>query len=354
MVESRDPPAGADTIVSPAAHDDATVTADADQATIVGSDQDLTGHQRVGPGSMLGAYKLDRRLGAGGMGEVFAARKGKHGPLVALKVLSDIHAARLYRFKREFRALADVKHDNLIALDELVVLPSGQAFFTMELVDGESFVDYVRGDTPEGQLPNLVRLELALGQLIAGVHHLHLARCVHRDLKPSNVLVTREGRVVILDFGVVSELSEVDDGMTREGQMMGTPAYMAPEQAGGEVAGTAADFYALGTMLFECLTGALPFTGSVIDILVSKRHGEIPDPSSRLDPGVTRGGQVETLLDLCRRALQVAPEDRPSSEELVAYASRVSASRVSPAERRAKTTPPPVAGGGGTPAAPSA
>ncbi|KIG15063.1 Serine/threonine protein kinase [Enhygromyxa salina] len=314
-----------------------TVTADADQATIVGSGP--SSNQPLGVGSQLGAYKLDRRLGAGGMGEVFAARKTKDGPFVALKVLSDIHATRLYRFKREFRALADVKHDNLIALDELVVLPSGQAFFTMELVDGESFVDYVRGDTPAGQLPNLVRLELALGQLIAGVHHLHLARCVHRDLKPSNVLVTREGRVVILDFGVVSELSEVDDGMTREGQMMGTPAYMAPEQAGGQVAGTAADFYALGTMLFECLTGTLPFAGSVIDVLVSKRHGDIPDPAARLDPGVTRSGQVETLLDLCRRALRVEPDERPSSKEFVAYAGRVSASNASQADGRISSIP---------------
>jgi eukaryotic-like serine/threonine-protein kinase len=308
--------------VKPVAHDDATVTADPDQATLAG--HGASSYQRLGVGSQLGSYKLSYKLGAGGMGEVFAARKGPSGPMVALKVLSDIHATRLYRFKREFRALADVLHDNLIALDELVVLPSGQAFFTMELVDGESFVDYVRGDIPAGQLPNLVRLELALQQLIAGVHHLHLARCVHRDLKPSNVLVTREGRVVILDFGVISELSDAaGDGMTRDGQMMGTPAYMAPEQAGGQVTGPAADFYALGTMLFECLTGTLPFTGSVLDILVDKRHGEIPDPAARLDSKVTRNEQVEKLLELCRRSLQVEPEDRPTSKAFLDYFAHV-------------------------------
>jgi hypothetical protein len=316
MPQSRKDPA-AETVVKPPVVDDATVTADAEAATMAGVGP--SSYVRIGVGTILGGYELERRLGAGGMGEVFAARKGRDGPLVALKVLSEIHSTRLYRFKREFRALADVKHENLIALDQLVVLPSGKAFFTMELVDGIDFVEWVRGDTAAGQLPNLVRLERALRQLIDGVHHLHLARCVHRDIKPSNILVTREGRVVILDFGVISEISEVgDQGMTRDGQMMGTPAYMAPEQAGGETAGPAADYYAIGSMLFQCLTGTLPFTGGVLDILLEKRNGEAPDPASRLDPGVTRDPQVEGLLELCRRALAVDPAARPGSREFFA------------------------------------
>src|SRR5690606_10621076 len=122
-----------------------------------------------------------------------------------------------------------------------------------------------------------------------------------------NVLVTREGRVVLLDFGVISELSETaDEGMTRDGQMMGTPAYMAPEQTGSGATGPAADFYAIGTMLFECLTGELPFRGSVLDILMDKRHGDVPDPAPRLDPNAPRDGRTEALCKLCRRAL--APE----------------------------------------------
>lgn len=309
-------------------NDAATVTGDADAATIAG---DAGGpYQRVDIGTTLGGYALERRLGSGGMGEVFAARKGPDGPLVALKVLSELHATRLYRFKREFRALADVKHENLIALDQLVVLPSGQAFFTMELVDGISFVEYVRGQTPVGQLPNLVRLERALRQLIAGVHHLHLARCVHRDIKPSNVLVTREGRVVLLDFGVISEMSDVDDeGMTRDGQMLGTPAYMAPEQTGSGTTGPAADYYAIGTMLFECLTGALPFKGSVLDILMDKRHAEPPNPAARLNAGVTRDDRVEALCDLCQRALAPEPEQRPGYKEFLTAFSDASESSTS-------------------------
>ncbi|PRP91533.1 Serine/threonine-protein kinase StkP [Enhygromyxa salina] len=303
--------------MQPEVSDDATVTAGSAAKTVAG--EGASTYQRIDVGAVLGGYELLRRLGAGGMGEVFAARRGKHGPVLALKVLSETRATRLYRFKREFRALADVKHDNLIALDQLVVLPSGQAFFTMELVHGDPFVDYVRGDTPPGQLPNLVRLERALRQLIAGVHHLHLARCVHRDIKPSNILVTVEGRVVILDFGVVSELSEAsDEGMTRDGQMMGTPAYMAPEQTGGQTAGPAADYYAIGTMLFECLTGTLPFTGSVLDILIDKRQTQAPDPASQLDARVTRDGQAERLFELCRRSLAIDPEERPGSEAFLA------------------------------------
>ena len=236
MPEPRNDPA-AETVVAPPAVDQDTITADADANTIAGAGPST--YLRIAVGAKLGAYTLEKRLGAGGMGEVFAARK-PGGPLVALKVLADIHATRLYRFKREFRALADVRHENLIDLHELVVLPNGQAFFTMELVEGVEFNEYVRGELPAGQPPNLVRLERVLRQLVDGVHHLHLARCVHRDLKPSNVLVTREGRVVILDFGVISEQGD-DEGMTRDGQMMGTPAYMAPEQAGGQVAGPPAD-----------------------------------------------------------------------------------------------------------------
>ncbi|MCA9696420.1 MAG: serine/threonine-protein kinase PknK, partial [Myxococcales bacterium] len=191
------------------------------------------------------------------------------------------------------------------------------AFFTMEFVDGVSFVEYVRGDISAGQLPNVVRLERALRQLVDGVHHLHLARCVHRDLKPSNVLVTREGRVVILDFGLVSELSEADEGLTRDGQMMGTPAYMAPEQAGGESAGPPADFYALGCMLFECLTGTLPYSGSVLDILIEKRHGKVPEPRARLAPGLAVGERAQAMCELAQWAMAPEPDQRPSAKDFL-------------------------------------
>jgi len=320
----------------PATIEDIPVTLDGDRprqesAAHTIADPHRSAPQRIAEGAELGEYLLERRVGAGGMGEVFAARKRDASSLVALKVLSELHATRLYRFKREFRALANVKHDNLIALDELVVLAGGQAFFTMELVDGVDFVEYVRGDTPVNHLPNLVRLERALHQLVSGVRHLHLSRCVHRDLKPSNVLVTREGRVVILDFGVVSELAEPDEGLTRDGQMMGTPAYMAPEQAGSGPTGPAADFYALGIMLFECLTGVLPFSGSVLDILIDKRHSDPPDPRAHLDSKVTRSEQASELIELCHAAMAVDPHARPGAKEFLAALGDVTDASPAPA-----------------------
>ncbi len=232
-------------------------------------------------GVRLGDYMLDRQIGKGGMGEVFAARALERGHTVALKTLSLASAAHLYRFKREFRALADVTHDNLIKLFELGVTPAGQTFFTMELLEGEHFVDWVRRGVPPETLPDLTRLEVALRQLVSGVLRLHDSGCVHRDLKPSNVLVTADGRVVVLDFGLISE---PEHGVTRDGQMLGTPAYMAPEQALGQRAGPAADFYAIGVMLYQCLTGRLPHTGTVMKMLVDKQYSLDFDATLQLAP----------------------------------------------------------------------
>ncbi|PRQ09028.1 serine/threonine-protein kinase [Enhygromyxa salina] len=266
----------------------------------------------VAIGDRLGDYEIERRLGAGGMGEVFAARSLATGERVALKVLAQAGSTALYRFKREFRALADVTHPNLIALHELVIAREGPPFFTMELVDGVPFTEYVRGHTPAGHLPNLVRLGRSLGQLVVGIHHLHLAQCLHRDVKPSNVLVSRGGRVVILDFGLVSELDVIDVGMTRDGAPLGTPAYMAPEQAIAGKTTPGSDLYAIGVMLFECLTGELPFRGSAIEVMIHKQEGEIPDPRMKV-PGVSA-----ELRSMCMRLLARDPESRPSGPELLA------------------------------------
>jgi hypothetical protein len=259
----------------------------------------------------LGEFVLERKLGAGGMGEVFAARHVETGEQVALKRLARASATSLYRFKREFRALADVVPPNLVRLGELVIMPGGAAFFTMELVVGEPFDEYVRRTTPAGEAPNLVRLTRAFRQLIEGVRHLHAARYVHRDLKPSNVLVTPEGRVVILDFGLIVESADPDAGITTIGQVLGTPAYMAPEQVGGGDPKPAVDLYALGVMLFECLTGRLPFRGSALNVLLDKQSGDVPDPHA-LVPAVPL-----ELSACCMRLLDPEPEQRPGFEELL-------------------------------------
>jgi predicted ATPase/tRNA A-37 threonylcarbamoyl transferase component Bud32 len=262
-------------------------------------------------GQRLGRYQLERRLGAGGMGEVFAARTRDGKEYVALKTLAKSHATLRYRFKREFRALADLEHPNLIRLGELVVPPDGIAYFTMELLEGEHFVRWVRATAPAGEPPAFDRLENALRQLVAGVEHLHASKCVHRDLKPSNVMVTTAGRVVILDFGLVSEL-DGSDGVTQDGQVIGTPAYMAPEQAAGSRVGPAADYYSLGVMLFECLTGKVPFRGPLVQMLTDKQLEVTPVPGSPTAKIPVR------LRELCMRLLSRDPGQRPSAREFLA------------------------------------
>ncbi|KIG13379.1 serine/threonine protein kinase [Enhygromyxa salina] len=274
----------------------------------------LADRPAVHPGDRLGEFRVEHELGAGGMGQVFAARRisgANAGELVALKYLERTSASLLYRFKQEFRALAGVAHENLVALGELVVLPDSVSFFTMELIDGVSFDDYVRGRTPEGQLPNLARLRRAVRQLVAGVRHLHQHGCIHRDLKPSNVLVTTEGRVVVLDFGLVQDHSEAQPD-SPDDQIMGTPAYMSPEQAGLERAGPAADWYAVGVMLYECLSGRRPFQGNLTHLLFAKREYEPPE----IDEFVA--DIPPDLAALCRRMLARMPEDRPSAREILA------------------------------------
>jgi serine/threonine protein kinase/tetratricopeptide (TPR) repeat protein len=277
----------------------------------LGAKAPASGPARMKPGERLGSYELETHLGSGGMGDVYSARHVKTEERVALKLLSRTSPTLLYRFKREFRALADVSHRNLISLGELVVLPDGGAFFTMELVDGLPFVEYVRRRTRAGQLPNMVRLGRAFRQLVEGVERLHEAQCVHRDLKPSNVLANREGRVVVLDFGLVSELAEPDEGVSRDGQVLGTPAYMAPEQAGFGPVSPATDLYAIGVLLFECLTGSLPFRGTAMEILLQKQENDAPDPG-RLVAGVP-----PTLGDLCMRLLSRNPAERAGIDELL-------------------------------------
>ncbi len=261
-------------------------------------------------GSELGCFRLEGRLGKGGMGEVFVARDQRSGDRLALKTLANTHPKLLYRFKREFRALADVEHPNLVRLGELFVPATGPAFFTMELIEGQTFTQAVRGSTPAGQLPDLARLESALRQLVEGLECLHSNRCVHRDVKPSNVLISAVGRVVILDFGIISEATDSEADL--DSGILGTPIYMAPEQAAGGSAGPAADYYAVGVILYECLTGQTPFSGPTLQMLIDKQYEPAPDPRDAVAeiPG--------RLRDLCVRLLHRDPARRPTGPEILA------------------------------------
>ncbi|HEY1336640.1 MAG TPA: AAA family ATPase, partial [Bryobacteraceae bacterium] len=238
-------------------------------------------------------FEVRRQLGAGGFGAVYEVYDREHDALIALKTLHRMSARGIQRLKREFRALADITHPNLVAFYELVA--DGElCVFTMELVDGCDFLQHVR----LAGACDFARLRDALIQLAAGVCAVHGAGKLHLDLKPSNVLVSREGRVVIVDFGLVSDIEPRNRGMPLPA---GTLAYMPPEQPDGNVS-PAADWYAVGVMLYEALTGRHP----------SRINGPEPVPPSHLD------AQTPADLDeLCRRLLRWDPRERPSGREVL-------------------------------------
>ena len=259
----------------------------------------------------LGPYELVRSLGVGGMGEVHEAIDTRSGQRVALKMIFEVDPAGVYRLKREFRRMADISHENLVTLHEL-----GNAgdrwYFTMELLQGGDLGSALRA----ARLGGGEALRGLLRQFVHGVHAIHQAGKIHRDLKPSNVLVTDAGRVVILDYGLVNEIDHRTLFASSRGLIRGTPAYMSPEQAAGQLATPASDWYAVGAILFEVLTGRYPFVGGAMQIIIDKQYEDAPR-ASQLSPHVP-----PELDDLIAALLRRVPGERPGVTELLAWCAR--------------------------------
>jgi hypothetical protein len=266
-------------------------------------------------------FRPVQKLGEGGMGAVYEVDDLELGERVALKLLqrADVEAVR--RFKHEYRALQDLEHPNLVRLGELHEA-NGTWFFSMELVPGVDLYEYVRGrGTSRRPLPtpandaaapggyDEARLRSCFQQLATGLAALHAAGKVHCDIKPSNVRVTPEGRVVLLDFGLLFDSGPVEPAET--GRVLGTAVYMAPEQVQGSGPCFASDWYAFGVVLYEALTGTMPFAGDGLQVMIDKVHRSAPRPSARAHD------VPKDLDDLCVALLRMEPDARPKDADVL-------------------------------------
>ncbi len=271
----------------------------------------------LAPGTRLGPYEIVAPLGAGGMGEVYRARDSRLGREVAVKVLPrelSSSAESLARLEREARAAAGLNHPNIVTLYS-VEDAGGTRFLTMELVEGTG-LDRVLD--PAGlPLPKVLELSIPMAEALAAAHERGV---VHRDLKPGNVMVTTEGRVKVLDFGLAKQLREpgpagaATAGATRTtplsspGQVVGTIPYMSPEQLRGEPVDASSDLFALGVVIYELATGRRPFTGATSAEIVSAILRDAPQLPSSLRPGVP--AELDRLVSRC---LEKDPRERVRS-----------------------------------------
>jgi eukaryotic-like serine/threonine-protein kinase len=278
-------------------------------------------------GRTIGRYRVLEEIGRGGMGVIFRAEDAELGRSVALKALPPELAEdsrRLERLRREARSLAALNHPGILTVYDILE-SEGQLFVATELVEGEDLSAAI----PAGglDLPGFLRLAIPLADAVAAAHEKGV---VHRDLKPGNVRVMPEGRVKVLDFGLARLREEPGEGAesqlatltrTAEGTVVGTPAYMAPEQIRGEVADERSDIFALGVILYEMATGRHPFGGSTrsaADLLSSILRDE-PESVTALRPELPR--QLGRILRHClakdpARRFQTAQDLRNQLEEL--------------------------------------
>ena len=231
---------------------------------------------------LMARYRLDRKIAAGGMGTVYAAVDDRLGRRVAVKILARRLAedpAFIERFKREARAAAALSHPNIARVFDYGE-DGPDHFSVMELVEGEDLARVLREHGP--LTPD--RVTRIAAQMCAALDHAHAAGLVHRDVKPANVIVGPDDRVKVTDFGIARAVGEAK--LTATGTVMGTPHYMSPEQANGVPLGPASDVYSTGIVLFEMLTGEVPFTGES-PMAVAMSHVTAEAPSARaLNPDV--------------------------------------------------------------------
>jgi serine/threonine-protein kinase len=249
-----------------------------------------------------GKYRLEAILGHGGMGSLYRATHIMLGKPVAVKLIKpdlvtspDIVA----RFQREARAASNLNHPNIVTVHDLGQADDGTLYIAMELIDGPSLKDVIRSSGP---MPT-ARIVAILGDVAGALALAHSHNIIHRDLKPQNIMLAsgtgRRQIAKLLDFGIAKTFDDSSTQLTRTGFTLGTPQYMAPEQAAGTEVDARADLYSLGVILYEMLTGEVPFTDPSTPALLVKLMTEAPEPPSRRRPGAAVSPALEAIALRC-------------------------------------------------------
>ncbi|HLM86922.1 MAG TPA: protein kinase [Solirubrobacteraceae bacterium] len=279
---------------------------------------------------IAGRYRLDGRLGYGGMSTVHLALDLRLERQVAVKLLAE-HLAEdptfVSRFQREAQAAARLVHPNVVQVfDSGRDERTGQYFIVMEYVEGSSCAEILRD---EGWVEVQEALSI-IGQACEGLHYAHRHGVVHRDVKPGNLLRAREGGVKLADFGIAKATEE--SSITQVGSVLGTAAYLAPEQARGEEAGPSADLYALGVVAYQLISGRLPYEATSLTELALKQQRERPQKLDTLVAAVT-----PELADAIAIALALDPRDRYQNALEMGHALSRGARGISPREHAPAT-----------------
>ncbi|HEY9179582.1 MAG TPA: Stk1 family PASTA domain-containing Ser/Thr kinase, partial [Candidatus Baltobacteraceae bacterium] len=260
-------------------------------------------------------YRLDRKLGEGGMATVYCGTDTLLRRRVAIKVLREQYASDqefVRRFYQEAESAARLSHPNIVNTYD-VGREGDMYYIVMELVDGPSLADLISSD---GKLPEPVAIDYA-AQICNGLAYAHRQGLLHRDIKPANILITKDDVVKLSDFGIARAMSQQTMAMTRPGLIMGSVYYLSPEQAQGHELHETSDLYSVGVVLYQMLTGTLPYTGDS-PVTVALKH--VSDPVPAIDPEQT--GVSPALASIVNKLLQKHPDNRFQSASEVASALR--------------------------------